>query len=191
MDIGVKLVDWGPKAKANVDTYIFLFRKQTDFSLHNRATSTSRQELPLRDGSAGQCASSGLAKTHRNLGSSPTYNSRSQKSVQTQRGMLNCIETTNLTFSVIWCGAFLSPVHLLKKTIMHRPGNCYMVLFEHIKTLQVIQQTLLWSRPTCLTQYLCEEERNYVIKIKSSLFNMYIYSFIHPTYHSLNISANK
>lgn len=84
-----------------MDTYTFLFRKQTGFSLPSRATSTNRQELPLRDGSAGQCASSGLAKTHRNLGSGPTYNSRSQNSVQSQRRRLNFVETTNLTFSVI------------------------------------------------------------------------------------------
>lgn len=45
MDIWVKLVDWRPKAKADVDTYVFLFEKQTGFSLHNRATSTNRQEL--------------------------------------------------------------------------------------------------------------------------------------------------
>lgn len=45
MDIRVKLVDWGPKAKADVDTYIFLFQNQTGFSLHNRATSTNRQKL--------------------------------------------------------------------------------------------------------------------------------------------------
>lgn len=45
MDIRVKLVDWGPKAKADVDTYVFLFQKQTGFSLHNGATSTNRQEL--------------------------------------------------------------------------------------------------------------------------------------------------
>lgn len=45
MDIRVKLVDWGPKAKADVDSYVFLFQKQTGFSLHNGATSTNRQEL--------------------------------------------------------------------------------------------------------------------------------------------------
>lgn len=45
MDIWVKLVDWGPKAQADVDTYVFLFQKQTGFSLHNWATSTNRQEL--------------------------------------------------------------------------------------------------------------------------------------------------
>lgn len=45
MDVRVKLVDWGPKAKADVDTYVFLFQKQTGFSLQNWATSTNRQEL--------------------------------------------------------------------------------------------------------------------------------------------------
>lgn len=137
----MKLVDWGPEVNAHVATYIFLFPKQTGFGLHmHRATSTNRREL-LWDGSAGQCASSGLVKTHRNFGSGPAHHSGSQKSVQSQRGRLAFIKTTDLTHTVIWWGAFLRPVPLLhRKQSRHKPENCwrsaYAVQFEHIKPLE-------------------------------------------------------
>lgn len=163
----MKLVDWGPKVNAHVATYIFLFPKQTGFGLHmHQATSTNRWEL-LWEMAVLVSVQALASPKPGGILAVAQYIILGARNLFSQRGRLAFVKTTDLTLTVIWCGAFLSPVPLLhRRQIMHEPENCwshaYVVQFEHIKPLKVIQQTLLWPRDAHLTQYLREEERNFV-----------------------------